>query len=429
MIKPWKIIQELEADNSRLKKEAIIRRESDADNIRFFNGVGSALDSFRTFGVQKVPVAKKDGKGITQTEFDDLLSRLEDRSLTGNQMLDVIQVFCDSSKMEEWNDWYRRILIKDLRCGVTHKTINKHSKIKVPVFECMLADDSKKHEKKLVGDVLIEPKLDGVRVVVICDVDKDEVKLFSRNGKELLNFPEINKQFDDMMDQMSESMVFDGEVMSDDFQTLMREIHRKGGAKTKDAKLNLFDCMPLYNFQDGSCVDPITERKKWLDGYTYGPNINLVEHVRMNLDNDEGQKQFADYNNMCIDRGFEGIMVKPVGGIYECKRSTGWLKVKPFIEVSLKVVDTEEGTGRNAGKLGALIVEGKDMDKFIKTNVGSGLTDSDREEFWKAKDKLIGQIVEVRADAITQNQDTKDEWSLRFPRFLRFRGFEPGEKL
>jgi len=118
-----------------------------------------------------------------------------------------------------------------------------------------------------------------------------------------------------------------------------------------------------------------------------------------------------------------------VGGIYECKRSTGWLKVKPFIEVSLKVVDVEEGTGRNAGKLGALVVEGKDMDKFIKTNVGSGLTDTDRETFWKARDKLIGQIVEVRADAITQNQETTDEWSLRFPRFLKFRGFEKGEKL
>jgi DNA ligase-1 len=103
--------------------------------------------------------------------------------------------------------------------------------------------------------------------------------------------------------------------------------------------------------------------------------------------------------------------------------------VKPFIEVSLTVKDVEEGTGRNVGKLGALIVEGNDMDKFIKTNVGSGLTDSDREEFWKAKDKLIGQVVEVRADAITQNQNAKDEWSLRFPRFLRFRGFEIGEKL
>ena len=55
--------------------------------------------------------------------------------------------------------------------------------------------------------------------------------------------------------------------------------------------------------------------------------------------------------------------------------------------------------------------------------------DSDREKFWKAKDKLIGQIVEVRADQITQNQDSNNEWSLRFPRFLRFRGFEIGEKI
>ena len=33
------IIQELEADNSRLKKESIIKRESDADNQKFFEGV------------------------------------------------------------------------------------------------------------------------------------------------------------------------------------------------------------------------------------------------------------------------------------------------------------------------------------------------------------------------------------------------------
>jgi DNA ligase 1 len=429
MTQPWKIIQELEADNSRLKKEAIIRRESDAENVRFFNGVGAALDGFRTFGVQKVPVSKKDGTGITQTEFDDVLRQLEDRTLTGNAMKDVIQDLCDRSNMEQWNDWYRRILIKDLRCGVTHKTVNKHSTMKVPVFECMLADDSKKHEKKMTGEVYVEPKLDGVRVITICDVDKDEVKMFSRNGKELTNFPKIQEQFDSMLDQMSESMVFDGEVMSDDFQTLMREIHRKGGAKTDDAVLNLFDCMPLEYFKEGSYPYALNTRKELLQSFQYGPNISIVEFVAMDLDDDDGQKQFADYNKLCIDKGFEGIMVKPITGIYECKRSSLWLKVKPFIEVSLKVVDTEEGTGRNVGKLGALIVEGTDDGKFIKTNVGSGLTDTDRETFWKAKDKLIGQIVEVRADAITQNQDTTSEWSLRFPRFLRFRGFEPGEKM
>ena len=428
-MQPWKVIQELEADNSRLKKESIIKRESDADNIRFFNGICMALDGFRTFGVQKVPVSTKDGTGITQTEFDDVLRRLEDRTLTGNEMRDVIQDLCDRSNMEQWNDWYRRILIKDLRCGITHKTVNKFSTMKVPVFECMLATDSAKHEKKMVGEVYVEPKLDGVRVITICDVDKDEVKMFSRNGKELNNFPKILEQFDSMLDQMAESMVFDGEVMSDDFQTLMREIHRKGGAKTDDAVLNVFDCIPLWAFKEGGYSASLQTRKEMMDDYQYPSNISKVEYVRMNLSDDDGQKQFADYNKLCIDKGFEGIMIKPMDGPYECKRSSLWLKVKPFIEVSLTVTDTEEGTGRNAGKLGALIVEGNDSGKFIKTNVGSGLTDADRESFWNAKDKLIGQIVEVRADAITQNQDAKDTWSLRFPRFLRFRGFNIGEKI
>ena len=428
-MEPWKIIQELEADNSRLAKEAIIRREHSADNVRFFNGVGAALDGFRTFGVQQVPTSKTDGAGITQTEFDDVLRQLEARTLTGNAMRDVIQELCDRSRSEEWNDWYRRILIKDLRCGVTHKTVNKHTTMKVPVFECMLADDSKKHEKKMTGEVFVEPKLDGVRVITICNVEQDEVKMYSRNGKELNNFPKIYEQFDSMLDQLDQSMVFDGEVMSDDFQTLMREIHRKGGAKTDDAVLNLFDCLPLEHFKEGGSNNTLAQRKQWLDGYRFGPNISRVEHILIDLDDEDGQKQFADYNRLCIDKGFEGIMIKPITGVYECKRSALWLKVKPFIEVSLKVVDTEEGTGRNAGRLGALIVEGEDDGKFIRTNVGSGLSDDDRTEYWKAKDKLIGQIVEVRADAVTQNQDATDEWSLRFPRFLRFRGFEPGEKL
>ena len=429
MNRPWDIIKELESDNSRLKKEAIIRRESDAENIEFFNGVGMALDGFRTFGIQKVPTSKKDGKGLSWERFAYVVNKLEKRELTGNDMRQTVYHMCENATMDQWNNWYRRILIKDLRCGVTHKTVNKHSDIKVPVFECMLADDSKKHEKKMVGDVYVEPKLDGVRVITICDVDKDEVKMFSRNGKELNNFPKILQQFDEMLDQMAESMVFDGEVMSDDFLTLMREIHSKCGAKTDDAVLNLFDCIPLWAFKEGGYSASLQTRKEMMDEYEFGPNISKVENVRMNLSDDDGQKQFADYNKLCIDKGFEGIMVKPMSGVYECKRSSLWLKVKPFIEVSLKVVDTEEGTGRNAGKLGALVVEGTDMDKFIKTNVGSGLTDDDRETFWKAKDKLIGQIVEVRADAITQNQDTTNEWSLRFPRFLRFRGFEPGEKL
>jgi len=134
-------------------------------------------------------------------------------------------------------------------------------------------------------------------------------------------------------------------------------------------------------------------------------------------------------NKRALEEGYEGLMIKPAEALYHCKRSHAWLKIKPFIEVTLKVVGLEEGTGRNVGKLGALIVEGEDDGKFFKLNVGSGLTDEDREVFWESKNKVVGQLVEIRADAATQSQDSDDVWSLRFPRFKTFRGFDLGEKL
>jgi DNA ligase-1 len=95
------------------------------------------------------------------------------------------------------------------------------------------------------------------------------------------------------------------------------------------------------------------------------------------------------------------------------------MKWKPTKSYDLTIVGVEEGTGKNAGRLGALICEGTDHGCHIRVNVGSGLTDDQRNEFWQAKDKVIGQTAEIMCDAITQNQD--GGYSLRFPRFLRFR--------
>ena len=55
-------------------------------------------------------------------------------------------------------------------------------------------------------------------------------------------------------------------------------------------------------------------------------------------------------------------------------------------------------------------------------------SDSQREFFWKEKERLINQIIEIKADAITKSQDGK-LWSARFPRFKTFRGFEKNEKI
>ena len=125
--------------------------------------------------------------------------------------------------------------------------------------------------------------------------------------------------------------------------------------------------------------------------------------------------------------GYEGIMIKDPYASYECKRTVNWLKLKPFIEVTLEVVDVEEGTGRNQGRLGALVCEGEDDGRVIHVNVGSGFSDSDRDAIFHSKADVVGHTVEVRADAVTRNQD--GSYSLRFPRFKTFRGFEVGEKI
>ena len=98
------------------------------------------------------------------------------------------------------------------------------------------------------------------------------------------------------------------------------------------------------------------------------------------------------------------------------------------IEVTLKVVSVEEGTGRNKGRLGAVLVEGEDDGHEYSLSCGSGFSDIQREEYWSKRNQLIGQLVEIRADAKTKSKDAV-AFSLRFPRFKCFRGFKAGEKV
>ena len=421
---PWQIIQHLESDNSRLFKEGVVADQVGVPEFR--HGLVKALDPLVTFGVKDVPT-KKDptGEGLNWDDFESLALDLEERVLTGHAARDAILVAMAQATQEQWNDWYRRILIKDLRCGVSEKTVNKVAPGTVPVFGCMLAHDGAKHEKKIAGDCFIEYKYDGVRVIAI--VQNGSATLYSRNGKLLSNFPHIEEA---LSKPEFNGIVFDGEVMSEDFQSLMKQVHRKEGAQTQDAYMALFDFISIDEFNAGVSKENAAVRRHRLEALTelLDDCVRVVDSVQVNLDTDSGRTQFADMNKRALDEGYEGLMIKPAGALYHCKRSHAWLKIKPFIEVTLNVVAVEEGTGRNEGKLGALVVEGTDDGKFFHLNVGSGLSDEDREVFWQAKDQLIGQLVEVRADAVTISQDN-DAYSLRFPRFKTFRGFSPGEKL
>ena len=432
---PQDIIARLEADNSRLAKEAVLADAMTEGLDEFFEGLKMCLDKLYTFGVKQVPESTQDGQGLAWPVFTELAHKLNSRELTGHAARDAIELTRDIATQAQWNGFYRRILIKDLRCGVSEKTVNNVAKkqnkpeYKIPVFSCQLAHDSANHESKVAGEKMVEVKLDGVRVLTICYPD-GTVTQFSRNGKEFHNFEHIKQQISKI--EFTQAMVLDGEVMSSSFQDLMKQVHRKDNVEASDAVLHLFDIVPLSEFNRGSSTKTQLARSQELaDWYTAHktalPNVEILDYEILDLNTDTGTNRFQEINKLAIAGGYEGIMIKDVAAVYESKRTHSWLKLKPFIEVTLEVTGVEQGTGRNEGKLGALVCSGTDDGKDIVTNVGSGLTDKAREQYWNSQDSLIGHLVEVRADAVTQNQD--GTFSLRFPRFLRFRGFDIKEKV
>jgi DNA ligase-1 len=423
------VIRSLEEHSSRLNKEAII--EAEKDNVELFEGFQLALSPFITFGVKKVPThGGPDGQGLPWVAFKELCDLLRTRQLTGDDARKAIELALSASTQKQWNDWYRRILIKDMRAGFGESTVNRVVPGAIPVFECMLAHDGAKHESKVSGKKLLEPKLDGVRALLVIDAEAQSATIYSRNGKILENFGHITSAVEANIELFDRSIVIDGEVVSSSFQALMKQVHRKSDADASDARLMAFDIIPLSEFRKGKSVMGQKRRsaalrlmKPVLDKIG---SIDIIPQKEVDLDTAVGQLEFKKYNKDAIDAGFEGIMIKEFDEPYVCKRSVAWLKQKPFIEVSLTIVGIEPGTGKNEGKMGAAICEGEEDGKFIRVNVGSGWTDDQRDEI---NESVIGQVLEVRADAITRSQDSEDVYSLRFPRALRFRGFAAGEKI
>jgi DNA ligase-1 len=440
---PEVIIQRLEADNSRLAKEAILAEAMNEGLDEFFEGLSMGLDKLYTFGVKQVPISEVDGQGLSWANFKQLAESLRRRELTGHAARDAIKLAMDVATQSQWNDFYRRILIKDMRAGFGEKSVNtvakkqKKPQYAVPVFECMLAHDSANHEAKLTGAKILQPKLDGVRAITVVDYESKTVTMYTRNGKVLDNFGHITSYLEGFMEEFGRSYVLDGEVVSRSFQDLMKQVHRKSDVQATDARLCLFDIVPLVEFKAGRSTMAQKRRSLFLKNFENIFNdsgfIEIIPQIEVNLDEFLGELEYKDYNKRAVEEGFEGIMIKDPNAVYECKRTVSWMKSKPFIEVSLTVTAVEEGTGKNQGRLGALVCEGIDDGKRIVVNVGSGLTDDQRREFWDAhtvdENAVVGQVVEVRADAATRNQDSEDVWSLRFPRFLRFRGFTRGEKI
>ena len=466
IVNTW--IKDLESDNSRTHKEKVIERALIAARLgsahaqAFLFNAYLAYNPYYVYHVKQIPVTK----GIVNApnpwvKFWSLCESLRTRSVTGHSAKNAINEMSRLFDSEQWNMGCRRVLIKDFRCGVSVKTLNKvlkDTEWQIPVFTCQLAKNHEDHPSKMVGMKRLEHKFDGVRVLAI--VGGGGVTLMSREGKPFDNFPHIADAIMDVYHECTLKMrekgnhsdtvfdcspcfgdvkkskfgirfVLDGEVVSGSFQKLMRQTRRKKDADASDSVFQIFDIIPLDDFEEGYCSISQEKRALFLENAKHKINhtgcLKVSEGIVVDLDTNEGNEQMLEFYQKAIDLGLEGIMIKDMDAPYECKKGTNWLKWKPTITVDLEIVGYKEGTGKNEGKLGAFICEGEDDGRKINVSVGNGYDDDDLSTLWAERDNLLGRIVEIKADAVTQNQD--GTYSLRFPRFKRFRGFESGEKL
>src|SRR5690606_27934099 len=179
-----KIIKELQADSSRTGKEEILKRSK--DNNLFRSILKFVYNPFIVTGIstkklnKKVSVNIPDNIGIKSIE--ELIAYLKKNNSGRDLDIAIINSFIKSIDDEDTKEVVKQIVTKDLKVGITEKTINKvYGKGEIPSFGVMLAESYAKKEDKVKGKFYITLKLDGNRCVAINE--EDGVKFFTRKGQ------------------------------------------------------------------------------------------------------------------------------------------------------------------------------------------------------------------------------------------------------
>jgi len=424
----FSIFEQLASDNSRLAKEAIlIKNKNNATLQRVFY---LALDPFVQFYIRKIPsYDTKPGNLFSLEEALDNLIVLSDRVATGHSAINHLQFILGSVSKEDAKI-IERIIAKDMRCGVSEATVNKIWPKAISTYPVMLASG---YDQKLVDKIpfpaYVQLKLDGMRFNAI--VKGNTVEFRSRNGKELnIPNPSFAIPFIKMAEHYKADMVFDGELLIADFAG--KPVNRQTGngilsksikgtmseTEADNVRATLWDAIPFESFTEGIDREPYNVRLAKLNNaishvnaqYTqFRHYISSVWNIEVN-DIYNAQKIFEKF----LSEGQEGTILKSKTGIWEDKRSKEQIKFKGELECELKVVDWEEGTGKNVGRLGALVCESSDG--VIRVNVGSGYSDEQRDEYTK---KVIGKIVTVKYNA--RIKDKSGVESLFLPVFIELR--------
>jgi hypothetical protein len=415
------ILEQLENTPGRLDKEEIMERYSKNDLLK--RVFVAACDPYIDYGVRKfkkpASLSRKEREDdiALQTVVDDLLPDLATRKLTGNDARETVTGYL-TWMTERQQKWAERILLKNLRCGVSDSIVEKTWPGLIKKFAVQLAEtvESRFEDGKLVLEdvsfpVYVDPKLDGLRLIAI--KVNGQTTLYTRNGTALTTLPKIKAALDALKE---DNIVFDGEGMAKDWNesasVMMAHKTRKDDSTMT---YNVFDCMPYADWTTQSCPLTYDERRKLAEKIlSTQPKDSPLKMVQFLIARNDREVQEA-YEEW-LDEGYEGVMLKDLHALYKFKRSKGVLKLKPVMTHEGIIVDHYEGSlgTKREGLFGGFVVL---LANGVTTRVGGGFSDKLKADIQlEGPDSYLGRIAECECQP-----PLTEDGRMRFPVFIRFR--------
>lgn len=415
---------ELKETSSRNEKEAIMKKY--ADDKEFTGTLKFLIDPMVVTGISTKKMEKFIRVGYCETEHTDYyILDLLDYAATNNTGRDsdiayIQHCIWKLSEHGHIQDFIEQLITKSFKPGVDVKTCQKvYGKDFIPTLNVMLGTSIENCSIPDGAWISISQKLNGNR----CFYYKG--KLYTRQGKEYTGCEHILNDLKAILATFEEDMVFDGELILQESGLSDSEAFQKGtgiaNSKDKDKSnlhLVIFDILPTKEFEAGMSTLTYSKRRYWLDKILrhriYNHDLYKISVVDMFYEGYD-HSQIYKYLDYAEANDIEGVMVN-LDAPYQAKRTKDLIKVKKFYTYDLKCIDMEEGTGKNKGRLGSIVVDFKGN----RVHVGSGFDDKLRDELWSCPELILNRIVEVKYKEITKNKTTGEE-SLQFPVFVTIR--------
>lgn len=420
------VVEQLQATNSNKDKIAILEANKDDEMLQ--RVLNYTYDSFKKYGITEsvydsVVIV---GNPIIYGDPFHMLDCLAQNNIN-DVLRELVKQYIEENTPDEYKELVKGMLFKDLKIGVNAKTINKVWDGLVPLFEVQLAESFGKKTIPTGKEFYVTTKLDGFRILAVPN-ENGIYSFYTRKG-------EVYEGLDHLQHECQligqGRYVLDGELIarntdnlsSGDLYKVTTKIARKKGKTPDKAKLQFhcFDIVKVDEFKRGKSSDTYAMRRQFLDVLFEEHKLDLYDLVKVPvLYQGTDQSEVSKIANELTDNGYEGVMVNIGDAYYECKRHAGVLKVKSFKDADVWVKGVYEGTGRNKGRLGGIVIQYLYNGELQECECGSGFTDEHRIKFWDNPELIVGRVIEIQYFEVTTND--KGGYGLRFPVFKdRFR--------